>query len=282
MRRRVAPEHFQRAAELMKSPRTGIWWVCNEYEYRGGDIVAKLPLHVPSGEGWRLSDRTMWRGYSPLEETPDLFLKFARLHKAPDFMAAAIDWSVRYGVPGGDSSGRLSRSREDIMPLAWFSEEAKRAWVILTMYEAALNSDPRPIRFLLSEYRNETLELWPLEILREDDDEGCLELALLGSMHIVDYTTRRLCFPSLSIRPEGHYLDPTQVETTWLFTNLLGALYLQMYWLMASGGYLARCENCGQAISLARTYPEGRKRRRDTRFCSDACRQANHRSKKRS
>ena len=68
--------------------------------------------------------------------------------------------------------------------------------------------------------------------------------------------------------------------TSWTFDNLLGAMYLQMYWLVASRDSVARCEHCGRIISLGRPHPEGRKRRSDKRFCNDACRQAHHRSKK--
>jgi hypothetical protein len=60
----------------------------------------------------------------------------------------------------------------------------------------------------------------------------------------------------------------------------VGAMYLQMYWLLESGGDVTRCEHCGLTISLSRPQPEGRKRRSDKRFCDDACRQAHHRSKK--
>ena len=67
-----------------------------------------------------------------------------------------------------------------------------------------------------------------------------------------------------------------------MFDNLLGAMYLQMYWLMTSSDSIARCEHCGWVILLGRPHPEGRKRRSDKRFCDDACRQAHHRSKKQS
>jgi adenine-specific DNA-methyltransferase len=50
--------------------------------------------------------------------------------------------------------------------------------------------------------------------------------------------------------------------------------------ILTSGGDLVRCEHCRRVISLARPHPQGRKRRRDKRFCDDACRQAHHRSKK--
>ena len=54
---------------------------------------------------------------------------------------------------------------------------------------------------------------------------------------------------------------------------------LQIYWIMASSDSKSRCEHCGRIISLGRPHPDGRKRRRDKRFCDDACRQACHRSK---
>jgi hypothetical protein len=87
-----------------------------------------------------------------------------------------------------------------------------------------------------------------------------------------------LCSPALSVEEGSH--DPSGVTANWNFMSLLGAMYLQMYWLMAAGSELTRCEYCGRLISLARLYPESRKRRRDKRFCDDACRQANYRNKK--
>jgi len=66
----------------------------------------------------------------------------------------------------------------------------------------------------------------------------------------------------------------------WPLDNLLGAMYLRMYWLMTSAEELKRCEHCGLLNPLARPHPEGRKRR-DKKICDDACRQAHHRSKKR-
>ncbi len=66
-------------------------------------------------------------------------------------------------------------------------------------------------------------------------------------------------------------VDPSGVKCVWGFGNLLGAAYLQMYWIMTSAGKLARCQYCGLIISVARSRPEGRKRRRDRRFCDDAC-----------
>jgi hypothetical protein len=41
-----------------------------------------------------------------------------------------------------------------------------------------------------------------------------------------------------------------------------------------------RCKHWGVTFLRARTAPEGRKGCRDKRVCDDACRQAQHRSKK--
>ena len=79
---------------------------------------------------------------------------------------------------------------------------------------------------------------------------------------------------------DGKGPDLSTVHTAWDFDSLIGAMHLQMWWLMASAGDITRCEFCGRIVSLARSRPDGRKHRRDKRFCDDACRQAHHRSKK--
>ena len=81
--------------------------------------------------------------------------------------------------------------------------------------------------------------------------------------------------PPVHVRPSVSH----EVDIAWTFDTLLGAMYLQMYWIMASSDSKTRCEHCGRIISLGRPHPDGRKRRRDKRFCDDACRQAHHRSK---
>lgn len=78
---------------------------------------------------------------------------------------------------------------------------------------------------------------------------------------------------------EDLYKDLFKARIMWEFDNLLGAMYLQMFWLIGSDDGLGRCEYCGRTFFFARTQPEGRKPRRDKRFCDDACRQAHHRSK---
>lgn len=288
MRRRIGMDDFKHAGGLANgSERAGLWWVCEEgYEIQGDVVVARRPapgfVRESSGS-WRVeADRNAWRGYKPLEEVPDLFLKFARLHEAADLEAAALDWSRKYGVVGDHTADLI---RPDRMSLSCFKEEAKRAWMVLKMYEAALNRDKVAVRRLLDEHRDdEVLERWPYY----DPEEGSaqkdtlLQLALFGSAFMVEWTVQEICRPAFIVTDRHDKADPTTIESTWDFHNLLGAMYLQMYWLMTSGGDITRCEYCGGIISLTRPRPEGRKTRRDKKFCDDACRQAHHRSKRNS
>jgi len=94
--------------------------------------------------------------------------------------------------------------------------------------------------------------------------------------HEVESMAAALCHPALYMKERVR--DPSGILSRWNFKSLLEAMYLQMHWLMAAGNDLTRCEYCGRLISLACPHPEGRKRRRDKRFCDDACRQAHHRS----
>jgi hypothetical protein len=86
--------------------------------------------------------------------------------------------------------------------------------------------------------------------------------------------------PRLRQIPERLY-SPDGLAATWWPRNLLGAMYLQMYWLMTSSGDLARCKYCGRVISYTPPIPVGeehkvRKPRKDKEFCDSRCRQNYH------
>ncbi len=284
MWRRVGIDDFKHSGGLANgSERAGLWWVCEEgYEIQGDVVAARRPapgfVRKSSGS-WRVeADRGAWRSYKPLEEVPDLFLKFTRLHGAADPEAAALDWSRKYGVVGDHMADLI---RPDRMSLSCFQEELKRAWVVLKMYEAALNRDKEGVKRLLDVHEEQVLERWPSYL--EDGptrEDALLELALFGSVFMVEQTVQEICRPALIVTDSHDKADPATVQSTWDFHNLLGAMYLQMYWLITSGGDITRCEYCGGVISLTRPRPEGRKTRRDKKFCDDACRQAHHRSKR--
>jgi hypothetical protein len=92
--------------------------------------------------------------------------------------------------------------------------------------------------------------------------------------YIASGAPRQRRIPDRLYSPEGLW-------ATWLPRNLLGAMYLQMYWLMTSSGDLARCKYCGRIISYAPPVPIGeehkaRKPRKDKEFCDSRCRQNYH------
>jgi hypothetical protein len=245
------------------------WWVCDEYELRGDKIVARFDERYEE----------KWTSYKPLVDTPDLFLKFSRLYQAPNFGEAARQFSQRYGL--------LHKSWQRQQDLSSFHRTAKRAWKVLRLYEAVLNGNARAVESFVSQDLdedkglNDDFEIYTALFPEGPEEARWLNFAVFEITFLVDAAVRELCYPALDFEELTFPQDSSKIITTMGFENLLGAMYLQMYWLMTSEGDLARCEYCGRVISLSRPYPEGRKRRRDKRFCNDACRQARHRSKKR-
>lgn len=273
MRRRVSPDDLRHANRLTRQhDHPGGWFVCDEYNICNEEVVAKYPARNSEGI-------SMWRSYRPLEEAPDLFLKLAAVYEAPSFTEAALTFSHKYGVLGGNSNRQGGTENKTSLSSWW--EEAQRAWVILKLYEAALNWDGEAAKRLHAEYDNIVLEEMSPNLRGDEIHPGkswqIAQEALIDSTLMVQETVQLLCRPAIASWGGS---DPLRVEAGWQFDNLLGAMYLQMFWLMISGDDLTRCEYCGRTIALARTHPQGRKRRRDKRFCDDACRQAHHRSTK--
>lgn len=92
---------------------------------------------------------------------------------------------------------------------------------------------------------------------------------------------RTFAYPKLTLQP-GPAL-PSRLSSGYGFHNLLGAMYLQMYWLLAAGEkHVTRCNYCGKLVRLTARTPtsegqgKGRKPRQDKRYCNDACRQRHH------
>jgi hypothetical protein len=260
---------------------TNSCWVCEEYEIRQNRIVARF-----SSE-----DLDHWTLFDPLEEAPNLFLKFSRLHRERNFAQAALRFTHQYGLPCGTSweDPRVYVPRyPEQLTLHRFFEESQRAWVVVSLYESVLNRDEDSARSLLTDYRHlddvfqEHFDMLNWDFPEDTDPVTALQCALVAAAFTVESVVRESCNQRLGVHIDGMAQpDPSAVKLDWTFDNLLGAMYLQMHWLLTSGGNLVRCEHCRRVISLARPHPQGRKRRNDTKFCDDACRQAHHRSKKR-
>jgi hypothetical protein len=282
MWRRLEPANFREAPGLITGSKGAWgWMVCEEgYEISGDEIVAALEYN-PSREEW-------W-DYSPVEDVPDLFLTFGKLYGQADFGQAALAFSDNYGLPGcwkDIVEGERDLTRPPTrMKVSQFRDEARRAWGVLALYESVLNSDAPAVKDLFLELRDDTVfSLWNKFFRFErinDSDPALLHIGLMGAAQTVEEAVHELCRHRIRFSVESDKSpDLSTVYTAWDFDNLLGAMYLQMWWLIASAGDITRCEFCGRSISLARSHPEGRKHRRDKRFCRDACRQAHHRSQK--
>jgi hypothetical protein len=282
--RRLEPADFRESYGLASSnAERSMWLVCGEgYEIIGDEIVATL-------EYSDLSDD--WLAYSPLDDVPDLFLKFGKLYEQSDFEQAAITFSNDYGLPDGMEEfvegGRSPKDKPPRMNVSEFRDKARRAWGVLAFYEAVLNGDAPAVKNLFLELREDKVfVLWD-KIFHfdriEDHDDALLQIGLLCAVQTVEEVVHDLCRSRIRFsKGTGKRPDLSTVHTVWNFDSLIGAMHLQMWWLMASAGDITRCDFCGRIVSLARSRPGGRKHRRDKRFCDDACRQAHHRSKKRS
>ena len=281
MWRRLEPADFNKTYGLAGSYAGHSWLVCSVgYEIIGDEVASTLEYSDLSED---------WLAYNPLDDVPDLFLKFGKLYEQADFERAALDFANGYGLPG-DREKSVKGEREikpapTKMKLSEFRDEARRAWAVLAFYEAVLNGDAPAVRNLFLELRDDRVfALWD-KVFRferiEEHDQGLLNTGLLCAVQTVEEVVHEMCRNRIRFAQERHKgPDLSTVHTVWNFDSLIGAMHLQMWWLMASAGDITRCEFCGRIVSLARSRPEGRKHRRDKRFCDDACRQAHHRSKK--
>jgi hypothetical protein len=266
----------------------GIQSVCNEYQIRSDKIVARFKLSALEDP---LRPEDVWWYYSPLRDAPDLILRFARLYKEKSFERAALAFSHKYGLP--NNTVEVVEGQEKTYPFAEeieiseFWDEAEKAHRILAIYEAVINRDAETVKQSLLgrntvdkpfEIDHETLSL--VEELQGPN--GILHAGLDYVIDAVQDVVQRTCRQRIRAAPQNRTKPPdlSNIETVWDFDSLYGAMYLEMWWLIISGNNIGRCEFCGSPISLGRSHPDGRKRRRDRRFCNDACRQAQHRNKK--
>ncbi len=283
MRRTLSSDDFKRVNDLVGRPDSdrvvngtvfpdSACWVCRDYEIRGEHIVATE----------RSDNVEHWSLFFPLEDAPDLFLRFSRLCKEPDFVEAALTFARRFGLPAGDANSGRHNDRAESLLIAHFLRESRRAWATLTLYECVLTGDDAAAREIFAAHREDDDLFREVSDALEHQPPG-LEChhALWVAATIPYSTVERLCSQKLYMQAAGRSRpDPSWIKLTWEFDNVLGAMYLQMHQLVVAGGNVSRCENCQRIISLAPPRPGRRRPRKDKRFCDDACRQAHHRSKK--
>ena len=81
-----------------------------------------------------------------------------------------------------------------------------------------------------------------------------LEHALVEVTMAVTQRVNELC--RVTAIPPARSHDVSKVRTGWSFDSLIGAAYLQMYWLIGAEGKIKRCKWCGALIPDARADQE--------------------------
>jgi len=253
--------------------------------------------------------------YEPLIDTPYLFREFARLHESKHVEEAILDWVHMYGLLGlhkvepgnleinvtGDPvpvryEKEYSQQGGPLETLASIRTEVSKANLVLASYEAALSRDLEKLKTLVAEDMNDMqLEFEDVKDYMESVlmltrgatyADVLIDWVMFNVVSNVQEVLQDYTFPSIahqtsrSERPPLHELWSPDVLIRSLYPrNLLGAMYLQFYWLITSTGELSRCKQCGKIIPHSPPIPgTGRKRKthKNKEFCDDRCRQNYH------
>jgi hypothetical protein len=264
-----------------------------EIEESDSDIHVYAPREapeIPSKRGvqtihsaWMAEDLNRVRVYAPLRDTPDLFLKFASLGRKggvtrDEASEAMLDWVETHGALGlEDDEGRGES-------LVGFSRAVSKAAQCLELYEAAtaeIGVRDDPDVEILDSYQ--AYGVTP----REKREWAMQEVARIVGKYVEDE-----CHPQLYRQVNTETGRTVGFEQGWGFRSLIGAMYLQMMWLMTDGGESLRCKGpgCNRIIRIGRYKsgdakhvgefklhnggrPPRYKTRKDKEFCSRNCKE---------
>jgi hypothetical protein len=278
-----------------------LWHVYEDYELvEEEDALPYLRASIPKGYGSPKCVRT----YNPLVDTPRLFLDFARIAERKNPANALSQWIAQYGLLGfADSSPQWfpEASPEVTVPPRRYDdsggpgETLEAVWdevyttnSILALYEAVLNREPVKLESLLFPPGEEPEWLerrrrYVNELMEKTGSDWIDVLVDQALGQVWEYIMALAVFAYPAISPTGSLhqqplLTVDRLNASWGVRNLLGAMYLQFFWLVTSAGELARCKYCGRIISYAPPMPESEKRkpRKDKEFCDSRCRQNYH------
>ncbi|MCA1729986.1 MAG: hypothetical protein LC751_11450 [Actinobacteria bacterium] len=265
----IDKEKFKIAANeaAEKELRKGMWRVYEDYEVKGTEegnpYVVRAPGVMPEHE------------YYPLVSYTSLFLNLARLANEGEITQDVWrNWIKSYGVLGlerddmvryfikrhrelGNSLDELSREIDwmDRGERDWdswlysanlgggsresyrnFVKEVRKAKKLLQLYEAATHPNGPDMRIIKWYFDQEGIGDWI------GTPKTAKRWALSWVGYIVQETIAVHCYPAL-------YQVGDKISQGWGFHTLLGAMYLQMAWLLASTEQV-RCKWCGDIISF--------------------------------
>ena len=246
---------------------------------------------------------------NPEQEARDWISKYGLLGLQPRKKGIyEIDMGGRVGTTFEKEYSQRGGEQET---LARFLNEASRANRILASYEAALARDVEQLEQIAFEEEidmgdlEEHLQLearltggdyaevlidWVISVhLLGDVQEVLKELTFLSIAHresvdrnfSIGTVDRSVIYPDGLAKYDNRnrLWAPERLVRSFQPRNLLGAMYLQFYWLITSGVELERCKHCGKLITHDPPMPgSGRKRKihKNKRFCDDRCRQNYH------
>ena len=200
------------------------------------------------------------RSSSPLTDTPDLFIRFARLEPTEEAWRSFLP---RYGALGPDPRrDRFSR----------FIEEVRRAKRVLKLYEAA-TAKPANVKAVADIFDKDGVlqdpELWAKRTAPPQ--------ASRVALREVDAVIREML--KAETFAELHYVSHgEQPLPSWGFHSLLGAIWLEFFFARTSIREPRRCaaEDCSNALTAGGKGKKALYKNKD--YCSKACgeRQRDH------
>ncbi len=304
----IAEERFDDVLgkSIKEELRNSGWPVYRDYEIveEGGEVFVVAPVTTKSfveeegGEEPIEGGRRMrkWRGRSPTDDafqvyaplrTPELVVELAELEEKGITPEAVRGWAEVYGLLGlpGDDEVKTSDRFINFQVKGWgwkdsvanFEDAAGEIRACLRAYEEATAGEgpldleafdkrvgPIPKNYSM----RKALRHWEL---RPGEERRWL-LRFAG--RITQARLSEHCYPMLSHYPDGRF------ALSYGFKSLLGACWLQMAWLLASGDSATRCKllDCFRVIYFEQgeqpplDAPKGKrgkyKTREDKKFCS--------------
>jgi hypothetical protein len=258
--------------------------------YRGRDPGQDAHNYAPL----RAPELVLDNNYAPLG-VPELVVELANLADNTITPEVVLDWAQTYGLLAPSSEPAVLNSFPDIPDIAFresVSEFARAAGEIRTclrIYEALRRDEDLDLEKLSSEVSRlpaDALRPW----YREQGHERAWLFGVLGRM--IQTRLHKHCYPQFNIYARGGY--PTgRFVLSWGFHSLLGAIWLQMAWLLEDEKAVRFCRlpDCRRVITFELGEPSyeiskpGRgtyKTRSDRAFCKGRpCKQKYHYRKKR-
>jgi hypothetical protein len=282
-----------------KDLRLGIWEVFDNYKLvrgRAGRGAGQRYLKVDIGEEGQV--------YRPLVNAPALFLEFAMLVDDPGLDADTdternagvyLDWVHTYGTLGLESA--VGHKRRGVSthggPEDTLESFVREAWIAnqtLRLYEAA-TVDPPDVDTIRSHaeryYRSHIARFFTSPYPGEPDfraRDRAKEFAMREVAAAVQGKVAWNVYPALYQRKDGSF------EQGWDFVNLLGAMWLQMLWLMTDSEKIRQCRlpECNRFVyhderqglpedpGLKKNARRPYKTRKDKLFCTEDHRKRYH------